>query len=132
MHARSDTQGRPLAFELTGGEVSDYSGADSLIDIPVTTPRHFLSKKGYDSDKLREKLLFRGILPVIPPRSNRKEYIPYDLQHYKDRNHIERMFNKLKPFSRIATRYDKTKKSFLAFLHLAAVKLWLPSFVSRT
>nr|WP_252507235.1 hypothetical protein [Zymomonas mobilis] len=75
MHARSDDQGRPLAFILTGGEVSDYSGADSLIDIPVTAPCCFLSNKGYDIDKLREKLLFRGILPVIPPRSNRKESI---------------------------------------------------------
>ncbi|MDX5949573.1 transposase [Zymomonas mobilis subsp. pomaceae] len=81
MPARSDGQGRPLAFELTVGEVSYYSGADSLIDIPVTTPRRFLADKGYDSDKVREKLLFRGILPVIPPRSNRKEHIPYDLQH---------------------------------------------------
>ncbi|MCA1956596.1 hypothetical protein [Zymomonas sp.] len=45
IHARSDGQGRPLAFELTGGEVSDYSGADSFIDIPVTTPRRFLRKK---------------------------------------------------------------------------------------
>ncbi|MFT8737232.1 MAG: hypothetical protein ABF760_07195 [Zymomonas mobilis] len=44
----------------------------------------------------------------------------YNLQHYKDRNHIERMFNKLKPFRRIATRYDKARKSFLAFLHIAA------------
>ncbi|MCA1956116.1 transposase, partial [Zymomonas sp.] len=88
--------------------------------------------KGYDSDKLREKLLFRGILPVIPPRSNRKESIFYNVQHYKNRNRIERMFNRLKPFRRIATRYDKTRKSFLAFLHIAAVKLWLPSFVNRT
>ncbi|MCA1956455.1 IS5 family transposase [Zymomonas sp.] len=132
MHARSDGQGRPLAFIPTGGEVSDYSSADSLIDIPVTTPCRFLSKKGYDSDRLREKRLFRGILPIIPPRSNRKEYIPYDLKHYKDRNHIERMFNTLKPFRRIATRYDKTRKSFLAFLHITAVKLWLAFFVNRT
>ncbi|GEB88296.1 hypothetical protein ZMO01_16360 [Zymomonas mobilis subsp. mobilis] len=103
-----------------------------MIDIPVTTPRDFLADKGYYSDKLREKLLFRDILPVIPLCSNRKDPILYNLQHYKDRNHIEQMFNKLKLFRRIATRYDKTRKSFLAFLHLAAVKLWLPSFVNRT
>ncbi|MEA4837254.1 MAG: transposase, partial [Rhodospirillaceae bacterium] len=45
---------------------------------------------------------------------------------------IERMFNRLKQFRRIATRYDKTAKSFLGFLHLAAAKLWLPAFVNRT
>nr|WP_260432319.1 transposase [Zymomonas mobilis] len=63
---------------LTSGEVSDYSGSDSLIDIPVTTPRCFLADKGYDSDRFREKLLFRGILPIIPPRSNRKKPILYN------------------------------------------------------
>ncbi|MBF0852303.1 transposase, partial [Gluconobacter sp. R75690] len=48
------------------------------------------------------------------------------------RNRIERMFNTLKQFRRIATRYDQTRKSFRAFLNLAAAKLWLPSFVNRT
>ena len=102
------------------------------MDLPVATPRRFLADKGYDSDRIRENLLFRGILPVIPPRSNRTEDIPCDFRRYRDRNRIERMFNKLKQFRRIATRYDKTRKSFLAFLNLAAVKLWLPSFVNRT
>ncbi|WP_416372251.1 transposase [Agrobacterium salinitolerans] len=49
-----------------------------------------------------------------------------DFKAYKDRNRIERMFNRLKQFRRIATRYDKTRKSFEAFLVLASVKLWLP------
>ena len=101
-------------------------------DLPVVTPRRLLADKGYDSDRIRENLLFRGILPVIPPRSNRIEDISCDFRRYRDRNRIERMFNKLKQFRRIATRYDKTRKSFLAFLNLAAVKLWLPFFVNRT
>jgi transposase len=54
-----------------------------------------------------------------------------DFRQYRDRNRIERMFNRLKQFRRIATRYDKTAKSFLAFLHLAAARLWLPTFVNR-
>ncbi|MCI1567414.1 MAG: hypothetical protein LKH73_09945 [Acetobacter peroxydans] len=72
------------------------------------------------------------MLPVIPPRSNRTEDIPCDFRSYKDRNRIEQMFNKLKQFRRIATRDDRTRKSFLAFLNLAAIKLRLPSFVNRT
>ncbi|MDX0409015.1 transposase, partial [Sinorhizobium medicae] len=47
-------------------------------------------------------------------------------------NRIERMFNRLKQFRRIATRYDKTRKSFSAFLALAAAKIWLPYFVNGT
>ena len=42
-----------------------------------------------------------------------------------ERNIVERMFNKLKHFRRIATRYDKTALSFMAFLNLAAIYLWL-------
>jgi transposase len=72
-----------------------------------------------------------GILPVIPPKANRKEPIDCDFKAYKDRNCIERMFNRLKQFRGIATRYDKTALSFIGFLCLAAAKLWLPSFVNR-
>ncbi|WP_418610989.1 IS5 family transposase [Gluconobacter cerinus] len=132
MHAHADAQGRPLGFDLTSGEVSDYSGADALIDLPVVTPCRLLADKGYDSDRIRENLLVRGILPIIPPRSNRTEDIPCNFRCSRDRNRIERMFNKLKQFRRIPTRYDKTRKSVLAFLNLAAVKLWRSSFVNRT
>ena len=91
-----------------------------------------LADKGYDSDAVRQSLLIHGILPVIPPRSNRVEPIPCDFRRYRDRNRIERMFNRLKQFRRIATRYDKTAKSFIGFLHLAAAKVWLPTFVNMT
>ena len=77
-------------------------------------------------------MLMGGVLPVIPPRSNRKNPIDCDFSAYRDRNRIERMFNRLKQFRRIATRYDKTARSFLAFLCLAAATLWLPAFVNRT
>lgn len=100
--------------------------------LPVAIPRMLLADKGYDGDAVRENLLFHGVLPVIPPRANRSQPIACNFQRYKDRNRIERMFNRLKQFRRIATRYDKTAKSFLAFLHLAAAKLWLPTFVNRT
>ena len=131
-HARSDGQGRPLGFVLTGGETSDYKAVDELIDLPVANPKLMLADKGYDSDDVRSSLLLKGILPVIPPKANRKEPIACDFRAYKDRNRVERMFNKLKQFRRIATRYDKTAVSFLGFLALAAAKLWLPTYVNRS
>lgn len=120
----------PVGFILTGGEASDYTAADDLMALPLPTPRALLADKGYDSDAFRENLLLRGILPVIPPRSNRTSPEHPDYRRYKDRNRVERMFGKLKQQRRIATRYDKTILSFESFLNLAAVRLWLKSFVN--
>nr|WP_312889382.1 IS5 family transposase [Rhizobium laguerreae] len=132
MHARTDGQGRPLGFVPTGGETSDYAAVPDLLAMPVGKPRLFLADKGYDGDAIREELLIHGIKPVIPPKANRKNPPSCDFKAYKDRNLIERMFNRLKQFRRIAIRYDKTRKSFEAFLALAAARIWLPHFVNRT
>ncbi|CUX40203.1 IS5 family transposase [Agrobacterium deltaense] len=126
IHARADGQGRPLGFVLTGGEASDYKAVPQLLAIPVSRPRKMLADKGYNADAIREELLLHGTRPVIPSRSTRKRSPPCDYVAYKDRNRIERMFNKLKQFRRIATRYDKTRMSFAGFLALASAKLWLP------
>lgn len=100
--------------------------------IPVAKPKALLADKGYDGDRFRESLLIQGILPIIPPRSNRKVPNHPDYRRYKDRNRIERMFGKLKQQRRIATRYDKSVLSFESFLNLAAVRLWAKSFVNAT
>lgn len=100
--------------------------------MPVTKPKALLADKGYDSDGVRENLLWRGTLPIIPPKANRREpAICGDFRRYRDRNHLERLFNRLKQSRRIATRYDKTASSFLGFPSLAAAKLWLKDYVNK-
>ena len=89
-----------------------------------------LADKGFDGDNVRSSLLLKGISPVIPPRANRVDPPACDFKAYKDRNRIERMFSRLKQFRRIATRYDKTKLAYAAFLALAAIHIWLPTFVN--
>jgi transposase len=85
-----------------------------------------LGDMGYDADWIRQELLLRGVLPVIPPNPVRKkEPVPVDRGLYRLRNRVERLVNKLKQFRAIATRYDKTAGSFLAFVQLAAARLWL-------
>jgi len=111
--------------------VSDYRAVPALLDIPVIAPKAMLADKGYDGDSVRETLLLRGILPIIPPKANRRDPAPCDFSRYRDRNHVERLFNRLKQSRRIATRYDKTAASFLGFLCLAAAKLWLTHYVNR-
>jgi transposase len=80
---------------------------------------------GYDADWLRQESLLRGILPVIPPNPVRQEPVPLDRELYRLRNGVERLVNRLKQFRAVATRYDKTAESFLAFIHLAAARVWL-------
>ena len=86
----------------------------------------FLADKGYDADAIREEIAEADIEAVIPAKSNRRDPIPHDKAKYKWRNQIERLFNKLKNWRRVATRYDKTKESYLGFVAIAAVKLWIP------
>ena len=105
---------------------------EELFALPVKTSRMMLADKGYDGDEVRTVLLMKGVLPVIPPKSNRKQQIACDFRAYKDRNHIERMFKRLKQARRVATRCDKTALSFLRLLNLAASRLWLTHCANRT
>lgn len=130
VHARCDNQGLPVGFILTGGEASDYTAADDLMAPPLPKPKALLADKGCGGDRSRENLLMRGILPIIPPRSNRKAPHHPDYRRYRDRNRGEHKFGKLKQLRRIATRYDKTVLSFESFLDLAAARLWLKSFAN--
>ena len=81
---------------------------------------HGVMDKGYDSDKIRNKLREVKIEPVIPPRSHRKEQYEYDKDVYKLRNKVERLINRLKQFRRIATRDEILASTFLALIHLVA------------
>ena len=83
-----------------------------------------LADKGYDSNALREMVVDRKAWAKIPPKSNRKDPICFSKHFYRARNRVERFFNTIKHYRRIATRYDKTTKSFLAALKLPAVRIW--------
>lgn len=85
-----------------------------------------LADRGYDADAIREEIAKAGVEAVIPARSNRRSPVPHDREKYRWRNLVERLFNKLKNWRRIATRYDKTKESYLGFVALASIKLWIP------
>jgi len=88
-------------------------------------PAKLLGDKGYDSDQIRNDLTKRGIEPVIPPRSNRTTPAEYHREADKRRNLIERCVGRLKPFRRIATRYEKTARAHLSMLCVAAARLWM-------
>ena len=84
-----------------------------------------LADKGYDADYIVDAVERMEAEVVIPPKSNRKEARNYDTHLYKERNLIERMYGKLKNFRRVATRYDKLTSSYMSFVLVAAIYLWL-------
>jgi transposase len=108
---------------LTGGEASDDTQALALLDGVKTTA--ILADKGYDADYIVDAGNEMGAKVVIPPKSNRKEARFFDKDLYKERNLMERMFNKLKHFRRVATRYNKTASAYLGFVLLAGICIWL-------
>ncbi len=83
------------------------------------------SCKGYDADAIREELAKAEIEAVIPTTRNRKNPAPHDAEKYKWRNLIERLFNKLKNWRRVATRCNQNKE-LSRFVAIAAVKLSIP------
>ena len=88
-----------------------------------------LADRGYDADWIRELIEDQECTPVIPPKTNRVEDVPFSKRKYKKRNLIERCINKLKQFRHIATRYDRHASAYLAFAKLAAIRLWLRAAV---
>jgi transposase len=89
-----------------------------------------IADKGYDADKVRSCIRDQGAIPNIPNRSNRKKKYRWKKAVYRQRNHVERFFNKLKQYRRIATRYDKLAATFFAFIQLASVRIFLRSIES--
>lgn len=123
IHSSADALGNPTRFVLTGGEQSDYKQAVNLLEGQEAD--FVLADKGYDAGYIIEKVMAQGGEAVIPPRSFRKTHRQYDVDLYKERNQIERMYGKLKHFRRVATRYDKLALSYLSFVPVAAICLWL-------
>jgi transposase len=114
IHLKTDLDGHPLDFHLTGGEASDSTQFETSLDIgPDIRPRIAMTDKGYDSQANRAAALARGITPVIPRRENSKQrgrFFPKRL--YKLRARIEQTIGKLKRFKRVAMRCEKTDISY--------------------
>ncbi len=123
MHTAVDALGNPLRLILSAGQIADIECATDLL--ANIQPTAVIADKGYDADALVQRIQASGAQAVIPPRSNRKELRAYNAHLYRDRNLIERFFARIKHFRRIATRYEKLARSYMAFLHLVCTFVWL-------
>jgi transposase len=75
--------------------------------------------RAYEGDETRAKAVERGFIPVVPPKSNRKEPWDYDKEIYKRRNEVERFFLFIKRFHKVFTRYDKLDSSYIAVFYFS-------------
>jgi transposase len=119
VHVAVDSPGNPTRLIRTGGQVADVTRGAALV--AGIDAEHVIADRGYDSDALACAIEAGGAEAVIPPRSDRKERRNYDEHLYKDRNLVERFISRVKQCRRIATRYEKTARNYLAFWHLASI-----------
>ena len=125
----TDDNGLPVKLAITPGQTHDIQAAAELLgDIRKGTM--VLADRAYDADWLRNLVFEQGGWANIPPKTNRKSPICFSPWLYKQRNLVERFFNKLKYYRRIATRYDKLGSSFLAMVKLASIRLRLRHYES--
>jgi len=123
IHILVDALGNPLRFVLTAGQVADITQAiDLLTGFPLDK---VLADKAYDSNELRAFIAETGGEAVIPSKRSRKITIPHDREIYKERHLVECFINKIRHFRRIATRYEKTARSFHAMLCLCGAMIWM-------
>lgn len=123
IHAAVDALGNPVRLFLTQGQTSEYTLANELIS--GLQCDYVIADRGYDSDSFVQAIHLGGAEAVIPPRRNRKSLRDYDSMLYKERNLVERLFQKLKNYRRIATRYERLARNYNAMLLLAATIIWL-------
>ena len=111
-----------LSFMLSAGNDHDAPQGRKLLDVTeIPVGISLLMDRAYGDNKTRQLAISKGIVPIVPPKSNRKDPWEYDREEYKKRNEIERLFRRIKRFRRVFTRYEKTDIMFVAFILMALI-----------
>ena len=119
----TDALALPIRLCLGPGQQNEMAAAYGLVK--GIHAGAVLADRAYDADGFHDLILNQGARPVIPPRRQRKHQHSYDRDLYAARHGIEGFFGKLKQFRRVATRYDKLADTYLGFVKLAAIHIWL-------
>lgn len=126
-----------MTFLLTPGQRHDSTVLEELMEggavkrvgrgRPKRNPRRLVGDKSYAVRRIRLYLRRRGIRYTIPHKENEKHgrKARFDKEAYRQRNLVERLFNRLKQFRRVATRYEKRAENYRAMLVVASILLWL-------
>ena len=120
----ADGVGRAVAFRLAPGQAHELPQAVPLLANLPGVPEWVVADRGYTSHAFREYVWDIGARPAIPPRRDEAPVACPDWI-YANRNKVERLWARLKEWRAVATRYEKTARSFLGVLCLAAALDWL-------
>jgi transposase len=134
LHIAATDENTPVAVVLTPGQRHDAAVFDELLKAvpPECRPKKAIADKGYDSAAIRDTIADEGMSPVIPSRSNIVDPVRLDKKEYRERNRVERLISKMKQFRRIATRYEKLARTFLAMIHITSALIICREFVNTT
>ncbi len=124
IHALVDAEGLPIVLKLTEGQAHDGRSAEDML-ATLTDGTVLLADRAYDSNKLRETLAARGAWANVKPMPHRINPPEFSKRLYRERNLVERFFNKLKHFRAVATHYDKRDDNYLASVKLTSLRNWL-------
>jgi transposase len=132
---RAEQHGRPLVLVISPGQAADLHYVAPLLEQgaiprpgpgrPAQRPDRAVGDKGYSYRPVRQYLQRRGIGRVIPWRRNQRHRGPFDHAAYRLRERVERLINRLKQWRRVATRFEKHARNYLAMVTLRAILLWL-------
>jgi len=112
-----------ITFALSPGNDHDAPHGRALLQElgPMPEGLPLLMDRAYEGNETQQLVLDLGMIPVVPPKSNRLHPWDYDHAVYKKRNEIERLFRRLKGFRRIFSRFEKLDTLFLGFLSFALI-----------
>jgi transposase len=112
-----------ITFALSPGNAHDAPQGRLLLEQlgPMPEGLPMLMDRAYEGNETRQLVLDLGMIPIVPPKSNRLDPWEYDREMYKKRNEVERLFRRLKGYRRIFSRFEKLDVLFLAFLNFVLI-----------
>jgi transposase len=112
-----------VTFSLSPGHAHDAPAGRELLSKlgAPNRPLHLLMDRAYEGNETRQLALDLGFIPVVPPKTSRIEPWEYDLEMYKRRNEVERLFRRLKGYRRIFSRFEKLDVMFIGFISFALI-----------
>jgi transposase len=120
----ADGAGRAIAFRLAPGQAHELPQAVPLLEHLPGVPRWVVADRGYTSHRFRERIWDLGARPAIPLQRHEAP-VACPPWIYHNRNIVERLWARLKEWRAVATRYEKTARSFFGVLCLAATIDWI-------